>query len=211
MNSTTDLPTVLNARRLIGLRTIAIPGPAVCMLLVGEIYDLDIQPLPLILIIAVLAVINLGTFRRLKSSRPFSEAEFFIQMLIDVAALTGILYFTGGASNPFAFFFLLPLTITATVLPRTHTWLMAIITACCYTLLMVVRRPVVEFIGGRANRYLTCISSGCGVGRTSARLRRECVCASCLCLVLGQHDPLIFPPADSTAGHLALPAAFGLG
>jgi len=118
------------------------------MLLVSQIYDLGIQPVPLILIIAALAVINLGTFRRLKNSRPFTEAEFFVQMLIDVAALTGILYFTGGASNPFAFLFLLPLMITATVLPRMHTWLMAAITVCCYTLLMVVRRPVIEFIAG---------------------------------------------------------------
>jgi len=150
MNSATHFPTALNARRLIGLRTIAISGPAICMLLVGQIYNLDIPFWPLILIIVALAVVNLGTFRRLKRSRPFSEREFFVQMLIDVAALTGILYFTGGASNPFAFFFLLPLTITATVLPRAHTWLMAIITACCYTLLMVVRRPVAEFVAGQS-------------------------------------------------------------
>lgn len=149
MSSATHLPTALNARRLLWLRAIAIPGPAVCMLLAGQIYGLDIPLAPLILIIAVLAVINLGTFRRLKGSRPFSEVEFFVQMLIDVAALTGILYFTGGASNPFAFLFLLPLTITATVLPRLHTWLMAVITVSCYTLLMVVRRPVMEFIGGQ--------------------------------------------------------------
>lgn len=149
MNSTTHLPTTLNVRRLLWLRTIAIPGPAVCMLLAGQIYGLDIPLAPLIMIIAVLAVINLGTFRRLKGARPFSEVEFFVQMLIDVAALTGILYFTGGASNPFAFLFLLPLTITATVLPRTYTWLMAAITVGCYTLLMVVRRPVAEFVGGQ--------------------------------------------------------------
>jgi len=119
------------------------------MLLAGQIYDLGIQPAPLIFIIVALAIINIGTFRRLKGSRPFTEAEFFIQMLVDVAALTGILYFTGGASNPFAFFFLLPLTITATVLPRKHTWSMAVISVFCYTLLMVVRRPVVEFVAGQ--------------------------------------------------------------
>jgi two-component system sensor histidine kinase RegB len=149
MKSASHLPTTLNVRRLLWLRTIAIPGPAVCMLLVGQIYDLGIQPVPLILIITVLAAINIGTFRRLKDARPFTEGEFFIQMLIDVAALTGILYFTGGASNPFAFFFLLPLMITATVLPRAHTWVLAIIAVGCYTLLMVVRRPVVEFIAGQ--------------------------------------------------------------
>jgi two-component system sensor histidine kinase RegB len=60
-------------------------------------------------------------------------------MLIDVTALTGILYYSGGVLNPFAYLFLLPLTISATVLPRRYTWPMAIITAGCYTFLLVFR------------------------------------------------------------------------
>lgn len=142
------LPTTVNARRLLWLRSIAIPGPALCMLLASRIYGLTIPAMPLILIVVALVAINVWTWRRLQDPRPFTVAEFFAQMLVDVAALTGILYVSGGAANPFAFFFLLPLTITATVLPRRYTWFMAAITACCYTFLMIFRLPVPEFTGG---------------------------------------------------------------
>jgi two-component system sensor histidine kinase RegB len=136
------LPTAINVKRLMWLRVIAIPGPAVCLLLVSQFYDLNVPFMPLALIICALVGVNVWTRHRLRSSKPFSSNEFFLQMLIDVAALTGILFFSGGASNPFAFFFLLPLTITATVLPRRYTWSIAIIAASCYTLLLFVRRPL---------------------------------------------------------------------
>ncbi len=142
------LPTNLNVRRLVWLRTIAIPGPAICLLIVGQIYELSIPTIPLVLIVAGLGLVNVWTWRRLNSPRPISNEEFFVQMLVDVAALTGILYFSGGASNPFAFFFLLPLTITATILTPAYTWAMAAITAACYSLLMFARVPVPELIPG---------------------------------------------------------------
>ena len=62
-------------------------------------------------------------------------------MLLDVAGLTGIFFYTGGASNPFVWFYLLPLMIAATILPRTHTWLMAAVTILCYTSLFLINGP----------------------------------------------------------------------
>jgi two-component system sensor histidine kinase RegB len=143
-----DLPHPLKAltlKRLVWLRAIAIPGAAIALLLAGRFYQLPIQPLPLLSVTVVLVLVNIWTLRRLRGPGTISNRQFFVQMLIDVAALLSVLYYSGGASNPFAFLFLLPLTITATVLPRHYTWPMAAITAACYTFLLLVRVPIPAF------------------------------------------------------------------
>lgn len=145
-----NLPTSLNLRRLVWLRTIAIPGSAICMLLARQLDDLPIRTGPLVSIVVGLALVNLWTWRRLKDPAAVSNNEFFAQMLIDVAALAGIMYFSGGTANPFAFFFLLPLTITATLLPRPYTWMTAAAAAACYTLLLVIRVPLPQLTPGRS-------------------------------------------------------------
>ncbi len=58
------------------------------------------------------------------------------QIVVDVAALSGVLYFSGGSTNPFVSFYLLPLFIAATLLPPTYTWTVAALTGACYTFLL---------------------------------------------------------------------------
>lgn len=137
--------SALNLRRLVWLRTIAIPGAAVALLAAGRFYNLPIRVEPLLTIILVLALVNFWTWRRLQTAGAIPNGEFFTQMLIDVTALTGILYYSGGATNPFAYLFLIPLAISATVLPRRYTWPMAFITAAAYTFLLFYRVPLAPF------------------------------------------------------------------
>lgn len=137
--------SAVNLRQLIWLRTIAIPGTAVALLLAGRFYQLPIRVAPFLTIIVVLALVNFLTWRRLQTAGAIPNGEFFTHMLVDVAALTGILYYSGGGLNPFAYLFLLPLTISATVLPRHYTWPMALITAACYTFLLLYRVPLSAF------------------------------------------------------------------
>jgi two-component system sensor histidine kinase RegB len=139
------LSSPLNLRQLVWLRTIAIPGAAIVLLLAGRFYQMPIRVAPVLTILVVLALVNFWTWRRLQTGGAITHGEFFTQMLIDVMALTGMLYYSGGSTNPFAYLFLLPLTISATVLPRRYTWPMAVITATCYSLLLVYRVPLPLF------------------------------------------------------------------
>lgn len=93
---------------------------------------------PLLVIVALLVALNVYTLVRLRTGRLFSDAELFVQMLLDVVGLTGIFFHTGGASNPFIWFYLLPLMIAATILPRRYTWIMAGITVLCYSALFFI-------------------------------------------------------------------------
>jgi len=57
-------------------------------------------------------------------------------LIIDVLVLCALLYFAGGATNPFISLLLFPLTISATILNARYTWLMSFITIASYSLLM---------------------------------------------------------------------------
>lgn len=131
-----------NLRWLFVLRNLMIVGEG--LIIVISLYGLEIplREVPLWGILTLLSIFNWWTWLRLNSSEPISENELFIQLSCDVLAITAILYFTGGATNPIAWFFLLPLIIAATVLPQEYTWYMVIFTSGCYTMLISYYHPL---------------------------------------------------------------------
>jgi len=133
---------LLNARRLLWLRAIAIPAPALLLIAAGLVYGYPAPTPRLLLIVVMLLALNAWTWLRLRSRGRFTDYELLAQMLVDVAALTGTLYYSAGASNPFAFFYLLPVMISATALPRRLLWLVTAATLGCYTSLLLVSPPL---------------------------------------------------------------------
>jgi len=63
-----------------------------------------------------------------------TELEIFAQLLIDVAGVSLLMYFSGGASNPFIFYYLVPVCISAATLPLGYTWLITGLSLTLYTL-----------------------------------------------------------------------------
>ncbi|MBL8496708.1 sensor histidine kinase [Nitrosomonas sp. JL21] len=129
-------PLSKNLQRLFWLRNIAIVAQCTLLSLAYWTIDIVIPWTELITVVTVLSFINLLTWMRLYRKWPVSHIEFFLQLLIDVLALSSLLYFSGGSTNPFISLYLLPLTIAAATLPWRYTWVMAIITIACYTLLL---------------------------------------------------------------------------
>ena len=129
-------------RRLMLLRAIAIVAQGITLALVYQLLEMDLQWAPMFMAVAALAVLNLFTWLRLRKESPVSHAELFAQLCADVLALSVLLYYGGGSSNPFISLFLLPLVITAATLPHTYTWAMTAITTGCYTLLMKYHKPL---------------------------------------------------------------------
>lgn len=129
-------------RRLFLLRNITILGAATGIIIADRFYELSLPLKPLTITLTLLATLNLLTWLRLKSPIEISNTEIFLQMLLDIAAITSLFYFTGGATNPFIWFYLLPLIIAATILPRVYTWLMATLTVACYSGLFFFNVPL---------------------------------------------------------------------
>lgn len=123
-------------RRLVALRSVAVGAQLLTLACVWQLLEMQLDWQPMLLTIAALAAINLCTWLRLRSDQPVNYPELFAQLCVDVLALSMLLYFGGGSTNPFISLFLLPLVIAAATLPQRYTWGMAILTAACYSTLM---------------------------------------------------------------------------
>ncbi len=133
---------MLNLRSLLLLRSIGIGAQALVIALAIYGFDINLPRMPLLLILGLLACWNIYSWQQAKNEAQESEWYFFIQLIIDVLALSAILYFTGGATNPFIWLFLLPIVIAATTLPALQNWLLALITIIAYSLLMRYYLPL---------------------------------------------------------------------
>lgn len=95
-------------------------------------------------VISALTLINFTTVIQLKVKIKTSQTAFFGQLLIDVVAITLLLFFTGGADNPFVSYYLVPLCIAAATLPKRFTWPLALIALACYTSLFFWNIPLTD-------------------------------------------------------------------
>jgi two-component system sensor histidine kinase RegB len=129
-------------RRLAALRNAAIAAQLLTLGIVWKVLDMELVWLPMLLTIGVLAAVNLFTWLRLRFSHPVSNLELFAQLCADVLALTLLLYYGGGSTNPFVSLYLLPLVIAAATLPGRHIWAMAGLTVACYSILMFYYVPM---------------------------------------------------------------------
>jgi len=129
-------------RRLVWLRTIAVAAQCATLALAYRFLEMKLPWLPMLATVSALAVLNLLTWLRLRNNSPVSNAELFAQLCADVLALSVLLYYGGGSTNPFISLFLLPLVIAAATLPHGYTWAMTGITTGCYTLLMKFYVPL---------------------------------------------------------------------
>ncbi|NOT86513.1 MAG: HAMP domain-containing histidine kinase [Methylococcaceae bacterium] len=114
------------------------------LLIIISVYGLYINLPQEMLWIVVMAtgVVNLYTWMRLQTDTPVTESELFSQLCVDVFAIAGILYLSGGASNPITWVFLVPLIITAITLSQSYAWYMVLLTTTMYTLLIRFNIPL---------------------------------------------------------------------
>jgi two-component system sensor histidine kinase RegB len=140
-------PSNSNLRRIFLLRSIEIGGLLLAIVLARRVLELPLPLPPIAAVIGLLALVNLFTWWRLRQAWPVADGEFFVQLLVDVVAITVLLYYAGGSTNPLVSFYLVPLVIAAITLPAVFTWAMALLTASCYTLLMFNYYPLMPKSG----------------------------------------------------------------
>jgi two-component system, sensor histidine kinase RegB len=131
-----------NLRWLFILRNLLILAGV--LLITISIYGLNIN-LPeeqLWLVVLSIISVNMYTSMRLQTEDPVSEVEIFSQLTIDVLAIAAFMYLTGGASNPLIWVFLLPLIVTAIMLPQSYAWYMVVLTTSMYTILIAYNIPL---------------------------------------------------------------------
>lgn len=132
----------LRLMTLTRLRWVAIAGQSLAVLFVA--YAMG-YPMPVSLcfgLIALSAWLNLFlTFRYPPATRLNPTAGFGI-LAFDVLQLSGLLYLTGGISNPFALLVIVPPVVAATSLPWRLTLLLSGLVLASVSLLFVFHLPL---------------------------------------------------------------------
>ena len=121
----------IHLQRLFRLRNLAILGQITAVALVQYTLNIKLPLSEIGFVILLITFFNVFVWFRLRQTKAVTENEIFIHLAIDVLALALLLYFTGGATNPFVMLFLFPLTITVTILPVRYAWLLAALAIFC--------------------------------------------------------------------------------
>jgi two-component system, sensor histidine kinase RegB len=140
-----------NLSRLCLLRAILIVVLASAALLSGWMDSVPLlQDKGILLVLSLLTVFNVWSLWRLRRGGTVSEAELFAQLVVDVVLMTLVFYRTGGSTNPFVSWYLVPLTIAAATLRIGYTIVLGLLTLAVYSLLLSHYIPFAPFAGTHA-------------------------------------------------------------
>ena len=129
-------PSQYNLRRLLAIRLIVFVCQLLALAYVYYALQLALNYFLLGSTLLALALINIITLARLRQNWAVSDAEFLGHLLVDVIGLSILLYLSGGANNPFVSYLLVPVTISAAILPWAYTWVITAISLACYSILL---------------------------------------------------------------------------
>ena len=134
-------PSVDNLRNLLIIRSIALLGQTGVLIYVLLASRTTESLFGAIGSLAILALLTMASLWRTTRPWPVADNEFLAQLFIDVLGWTALMYFTGGANNPFVSYYIVPLVIAAAVLPWRHAWLVTGGSLLAYSLLLYFYVP----------------------------------------------------------------------
>ena len=138
-------PSLENLRTLLLIRSLALLGQTAVLAYVLFVSDDAGELLGLALSLLVMAAITAASLWRTSRPWPVADREFLGQLLVDVLGWTALMYFSGGANNPFVSYYIVPLVIAAAVLPWRDTWLIAGSSLLAYSALLYFHLPFPVF------------------------------------------------------------------
>ncbi|TWT75353.1 ATP-binding protein [Allorhodopirellula solitaria] len=140
-----------SAAWLLRLRSFACIGQFVTILLAGTLTSTPLPIAPLLLFVALTAITNVGYGwwlwrfeRRSRADAPnlVPLRVAFALMALDLMTLTAMLYLSGGADNPFCFFYFVNLAVGGVMLQPSAAWKLTGLAVLGYVLLQFQSRPV---------------------------------------------------------------------
>lgn len=126
------------------LRWCAVLGQSVTILVVAYGFGLQLPLARLWAGVVALGLFNAYVAWRLRARGDATAAEVLGHLVVDALILAYLLYLTGGATNPFATLFLLPLALAAMALPRAYAVVFALFIVLVYALLLRKNRALLS-------------------------------------------------------------------
>ena len=131
----------INIRRVSYLRLIVAIATLISVIW-AKFVDAPFIDAKIILIIVSLQVLFALTSLLLTfKGRLYSETHLFIQLMMDVLFIALYAYSTGGITNPFVNYFLVPMSIAAAALTRSYALVILFLTIFLYSILVFFYQP----------------------------------------------------------------------
>jgi two-component system sensor histidine kinase RegB len=131
-----------NLALLIQLRWIAVLGQVVTILIVHYGLNIPLPLPPMVAVLGALLALNGLSHLWLRRHLTVTNQALFISLLLDVAALTVQLYFSGGATNPFTALYLLQIALAAVLLNARGAWFVVAVTCIAFIALIRINQPL---------------------------------------------------------------------
>jgi two-component system, sensor histidine kinase RegB len=141
---------VINPGWLVKLRWAAVIGQILTISIVGWGFRIPLAYTPLLVIIAIIAATNVAFHlwchrmgRQPLVAQRASRVESVLGslLLLDLCLLTGLLYYSGGAENPFVLFYLVNLALSAVLLRPLWAWTLTFLATAAMRMLIAVHVP----------------------------------------------------------------------
>lgn len=131
------------------LRWMAVGGQSAALLIVHVILGFNLPIFQCLAVVAGSVLVNLVATLRKQKVKWLSDRQARFYLAFDLVQLFALLYLTGGIGNPFALFFLAPVTISASTLGLRSTLILGGLSFACLTVLSVVHEPLPWVAGER--------------------------------------------------------------
>ncbi|MDG1813508.1 MAG: ATP-binding protein [Porticoccaceae bacterium] len=131
-----------NLFRLSLIRGVALIGQILALVYFTAINPIGLPANAIALVLAIYASVTVATWQRSRMQMPIADNEFFIHLLADILFFSVLLYFSGGASNPFISYYLIPISIAAITVSRQYSILIAVTALGAYSLLLKYYVPI---------------------------------------------------------------------
>lgn len=211
----------LRLNTLIRLRWLAVIGQSAAVLIVVYWLDFALPIGPCLILIAASAWLNLYLSFRYPATHRLSPFAALGILIFDALQLAGLLFLTGGLTNPFALLAAVPVVVSATSLPLRWTALLALLVVALVTLLAFLHLPLPWFAGTRLSMpylyvtgvWIAVVSSIAFTGifayrvAEEARLLANALAATELVLQREQHVSALDGLAAAAAHELGTPLA----
>jgi two-component system sensor histidine kinase RegB len=127
-----------NLAWLVRLRWMATIGQALAVLVGKALGGIELVAGPLLGVVLFTALTNLGLWLWLRRNPAVDEWMLAAVMALDFLLLTGLLYLSGGPSNPFTVLYLVNIALAAVVLKPGYAWALSLLSTACFAALFLL-------------------------------------------------------------------------